>query len=114
MAITSEIIGKLGGRVEAIPVSISTDVTGEHVLAEIEVPAGERVLVSLVGNFSSTQTAGRRPDFMIGGERSGTYAQSGSYGSASGVLEVSGNVSLYMTSGVGTTAFSGHVYTVKM
>ena len=114
MAITSEIIGKLGGRVEEVPVSISTDVTGEHVLTEIEVPAGERVLVSLVGNFSSQQAVGRRPDFMIGGERSATQAQSGSYGSASGVLEVSGNVSLYMTSGIGTTAFSGHVYTVKM
>ena len=115
MAITSEIIGKLGGaEVEVIPVSISAMTEGEHVLASIEVPAGERVLVSLVGNFSSTQLDSRRPDFMIGGERSGTYPKSGNYGSASGVLEASGNASLYMTSGTGTTAFTGHVYTVKM
>ena len=60
MAITSEIIGKLGGAdVESVPVSISPNETGEHVLAEIEVPAGERVLVSLVGNFSSQQSVNR-------------------------------------------------------
>lgn len=115
MSISSEVLGRLGGAdVEVTPVSISTDVTGEHVLKSIDVPAGERILVSLAGNFTSTQTLQRRPDFMLGGKRSATQAQSGNYGSASGILEENGNVSLYMTSSIGTTAFTGHVYTVKL
>ena len=62
MAITSEIIGKLGGaEVESVPVSMSgnggsSNSPYKHLLTRVEVPAGKQVLVGVVGKFTSTQT----------------------------------------------------------
>ena len=51
MAITSEIIGKLGGRVEEVPVSgTASGVSGsEEILHTVEVPEGETWLVAAIG-----------------------------------------------------------------
>ena len=68
MAITSEIIGKLGGRVESVPVSMSgSGRDTKHLLTRVEVPAGKQVLVAVVGTFTTTQSSNGRPDFDIGG-----------------------------------------------
>ena len=67
MAITSEIIGKLGGRVESVPVSMSGGGRDtKYLLTRVEVPAGKQVLVAVVGKFTSTQSSNGRPDFDIG------------------------------------------------
>src|SRR5699024_5914345 len=58
LAITREIIGKLGGRVESVPVSMSGSGSGtKHLLTRVEVPAGKQVLVGVVGKFTSTQAS---------------------------------------------------------
>ena len=48
MAITSEIIGKLGGRVEEAPVAGREITAANTPIHTIEVPAGKQVLVTFI------------------------------------------------------------------
>ena len=118
MAITSEIIGKLGGaEVESVPVSMSgnggsNNSPYKHLLTRVEVPAGKQVLVGVVGKFTSTQTGSARPDFDIGGFVS--YASTDTNAHASAVLTKSGDVNVITKSTLGTSTFVGTVYTAEM
>src|SRR5699024_2594312 len=52
LAITSEIIGKLGGRVEEATVA-GRDITSSNtVVHTVEVPPGKQVLATFIGRFS--------------------------------------------------------------
>ena len=116
MAITSEIIGKLGGAdVESVPVSMSGNGTGtKHLLTSVEVPAGKQVLVAVVGTFTTTQPGNGRPDFDIGGFVSYASTSTNAHASASAVLTQSGDVNVITRTAIGTSTFAGTVYTVKM
>ena len=119
MAITSEIIGKLGGRVESVPVSMSgnggsSSSPYKHLLTRVEVPSGKQVLVGVVGKFTSTQSTVNRPDFGIGGFVSYASSDTNAHASASAVLSQSGDVNVLTRSGVGTSTFVGTVYTTEM
>ena len=119
MAITSEIIGKLGGRVESVPVSMSgnggsSNSPYKHLLTRVEVPAGKQVLVGVVGKFTSAQTQSGRPDFDIGGFVSYASTDVNAHASASAVLTQSGDVNVITKSTLGTSTFVGTVYTVEM
>ena len=115
MAITSEIVGKLGGRVESVPVSMSGSGSGtKHLLTRVEVPAGKQVLVAVAGKFTSTQAGSGRPDFDIGGFVSYASIDTNAHASASAVLTQSGDVNVTTKSSVGTSTFVGTVYTAEM
>ena len=116
MAITSEIIGKLGGAgVESVPASMSGSGNGtKHLLTRVEVPAGKQVLVAVVGKFTATQTSSGRPDFDIGGFVSYASTDVNAHASASAVLTKSGDVNVITRSNIGTSTFVGTVYTAEM
>ena len=116
MAITSEIIGKLGGAdVESVPVSMSGSGNGtKHLLTRVEVPAGKQVLVAVAGKFTSTQTPNVRPNFDIGGFVSYASTDTNAHASASAVLAKSGDVNVITRSNIGTSTFVGTVYTAEM
>src|SRR5699024_8430407 len=114
VAITSEIIGKLGGAdVEVTPVegAASGSSGSSAVITTIDIPAGEQWLVAAVGtmtNASSSQS--NWAQIEIGGAKS---ALDGSGGFAD---VATGSVSIRMRRNriSGSDSFAGHVYTVKM
>ena len=114
MAITSEIIGKLGGAgVEVIPVegAASGDKGSSEVLATIDVPAGEQWLVAAVGtmtNNSSVQSNWARIE--IGGAKSVLDGPGGFADVATGSV----SIRLVRNRSAGSDSFTGHVYTVKL
>ena len=113
MAITSEIIGKLGGRVEETPVSgTASGGSGTSVvLATIDIPVGEQWLVAVVGtmtNNSSTQAYWAQIE--IGGAKSALDGPGGFADVATGVV----SIRLVRNRTTGSDSFTGHVYTVKM
>ena len=64
MAIISEIIGKLGGRVEVIPVeAVNSGGRGDTILHTVHVPDGESWLIAVIGDMSPASTvSGGAPD----------------------------------------------------
>ena len=114
MAITSEIIGKLGGAdVEVIPVegaaSGSRDST--EVLATIDVPAGETWLVAAIGQVTPGSVT-LYPRLHLGDEVS-TAASRGTNGLVTTATE-SISLSIERSTSNGTDSFTGNVYTVKL
>ena len=116
MAITSEIIGKLGGAgVDVIPVEgeASGGKGSSEVLATIDVPAGETWLVAAIGQTAAAaNTASFRPRLHLGDKLSNNNS-AGVHGLATTATE---STSLYIerNTSSGTDAFTGHVYTVKL
>ena len=113
MAITSEIIGKLGGRVEVMPVEVTaSDKSGTSVaLATIDIPAGEQWLVAAVGtmtNDSSSQS--NWAQIEIGGAKSALDGPGGFADVATGAV----SIRMVRSRTTGSDSFTGHVYTVKM
>ena len=114
MAITSEIIGRLGGAdVEVIPVEgAASGRTGSStVIATIDVPAGETWLVAAIGQVTPASTS-LPPRLQLGDEVS-TEAPRGTNGLATTATE-SISLSIRRATASGTDTFTGHVYTVKM
>ena len=117
MAITSEIIGKLGGAdLEVIPVEgeASGSSGSSEVLATIDVPAGETWLVAAIGQVTPGASGGPyRPDLHLGGASRPAAGSDGAHGLATIASEtVSFTIERNYSSGSDT--FAGHVYTVKM
>ena len=116
MAITSEIIGKLGGAdVKVIPVEgeASGPSGSAKVLATIDVPAGETWLVAAIGQVAPGGSISTQwPDFHLG-EVQTSRVPSGTHGLAT---TATGTISFSIKRGYssGTDTFTGHVYTVKM
>ena len=116
MAITSEIIGKLGGAdLEVMPVEGAASGTSgsSEVLATIDVPAGETWLVAAIGQVDPGATGTTsRPRLYLGDEVS-AVAPSGTQGLATTATEpISFTIERRTSSGADT--FTGHVYTVKL
>ena len=113
MAITSEIIGKLGGRVEVMPVegTASGSSGTSVVLATIDIPAGEQWLVAVVGtmtNYNSSQS--NWAQIEIGGAKSALDGPGGFADVATGSV----SIRLVRNRSAGSDSFAGHVYTVKL
>ena len=115
MAITSELIGKLGGAdVEVIPVS-ETLGTKPIVLRRVTVQSGEKVLVAAVG---SSPTMGSNdsywPGLQVGGMLSRPVER---YGTYSGVAAITQSTDVVLDRRGGTTNradFEGTIYIVKL
>ena len=117
MAITSEIIGKLGGGdVEVTPVEgAASGLTGTaEVLSTIEMPPGETWLVAVVGQLSAaSSSSGTSPVLHLGDQTTNGYTASGYFSMATlgtGVVRFQ----IQRNRSSGTDSFTGHVYTVKM
>src|SRR5699024_7359017 len=112
LAITSEIIGKLGGRVEATPVSSAiSGVSTKEILHTVEIPPGETWLVAVIGNGTSgTEVGSNMPRIAIGDTR---VPQSTGHFASATIMTESGDVVLESNSKYDSD-FTGHVYTVKM
>ena len=117
MAITSEIIGKLGGAdVEVTPVegAASGSSGSSAVIATIDIPAGETWLVAAIGQKtagSSFDTS--QPEFHLGNVKMPTK---GSYETCAIATTAAGTISFRIkrNNSSGTDSFTGHVYTAKM
>ena len=116
MAITSEIIGKLGGAdVEVIPVegAVSGPNGSSKVIATIDIPAGETWLVAVIGQMvAASTTSGFLPQLHLGDEVS-SGKSFGAQGLATTATEPI-SLSIKRNAGNGSDAFTGHVYTVKL
>ena len=117
MAITSEIIGKLGGaEVEQIPVEVAASggSGSEVILHTIEVPVGETWLVAVYGNLNGAYSDNyASPQIYIGDTKLNQRATNGIQSLAhvgTGTIDVK----LRRNTGNGSDSFTGHVYTVKM
>ena len=115
MAITSEIIGKLGGRVEEATVE-GRDITASNVVVHtVEVPAGKQVMVSFIGRFSKTPSnANYWPVLRLGTSESTTGSTSRDV-AVSAILAESGSLTISAGSGaLSATLTGGTVYTAEM
>ena len=115
MAITSEIIGKLGGRVEEATVA-GRDITASNVVVHtVEVPAGKQVMVSFIGRFSKAPSgAASWPVLRLGTSESTTGSTSRDV-AISAILTESGNLTISGGSGaLSATLSGGMVYTAEM
>ena len=117
MAITSEIIGKLGGAdVEVTPVSetASGNQNSEVVMHTVEVPEGETWLVAVYGNLNGAYSDNyASPQIYIGDTKLNQRATNGIQSLAhvgTGTI----NVELRRNTGNGSDSFTGHVYAVKI
>ena len=116
MAITSEIIGKLGGAgVEVIPVEgeASGPSGSSTVIATIDVPAGETWLVAVIGQLAvGASGPSQLPELHLGDVNS-TRAPSGTHGlatTATGTI----SFSIRRSYSYNSDSFTGHVYAVKL
>ena len=117
MAITSEIIGKLGGGadVEVATVAGREITTSNTVVHTVEVPPGKSLLVGFVCRFSKiATTSGNWPEMKIGNtavkcER--TYTDAG----ISAVITETSDITISAGNGnIGATLTGGTVYTAEM
>ena len=116
MAITSEIIGRLGGAdVEVIPVEgeASGSKGSTKVLATIDIPAGETWLVAAIGQTTAHTSSTFHPDLHLGGVSKPAAGPGGTHGLATTATE-SISFSIRRNYSSGADSFTGHVYTVKL
>ena len=118
MAITSEIIGKLGGAdVEVIPVegAASGSSGSSTALATIDVPAGETWLVAAIGQITAAAPSfdSYRPSLHLGGVGKSKVEPDGTHGLATTATEPI-SLSIKRATSSGVDSFTGHVYTVKL
>ena len=117
MAITSELVGKLGGAdVKAIPVSVTA--TGgkdsEEVLTTINVPPGETWLVVVYGNLDNKIDNGYSSSRLYIGD---TLLHERSISGINSLAHIgTGTIEVGLRRSVagGSDSFTGHVYAVKV
>ena len=116
MAITSEIIGKLGGaEVESVEVAGATTTGSNITLHTVEVADGEEVLAVFIGRFSKLPSlANNTATLSLGGSTS-TASVANRDTAVAAVITKTSNVVLYGAAGVNaSTLAGGTVYTVEM
>src|SRR5699024_914504 len=116
MAITSEIIGKLGGaEVESVEVAGATTAGSNIALHTVEVADGEEVLAVFIGRFSELpKTTNAKATLSIGGSRvraDATYQAT----AVAAVITKSSHIGLHGAASLqASTLAGGTVYTVKL
>ena len=117
MAITSEIIGKLGGAgVEVIPAegTASGRRATSETLATIDVPAGETWLVAAIGQVTAgSSVSSSLPELHLGGVSRSKAGPGETHGLATTATETV-NFTIERNSRTGSDTFTGHVYAVKL
>ena len=121
MAITSELIGKLGGAdVETRVVSMkgsggSSRKPKKWLLTEVEVPPGQTLLVTVLGSWLELPNTVNPPHFTVGTTKSPAFNTSQDKDtSGGGLLNESGSVILNTTDSINAVEFVGVVYIVKL
>lgn len=115
MAITSGLLGKLGGAdVEVTPVEMtgSGDRYSDELIHTVEVPAGETWMIAMQGYLHVTAAGSMSPQLMIGTTISPRRTPSGTKGLAhigTGTIEIK-----VRRNGGRSDTFTGHVYTFKL
>ena len=116
MAITSEIIGKLGGAdVESYPVSVPEN-QPDTLLRAVTVPAGKRYLVAAEGHCPKMSgTVGYKPTLYIGSVKSMPVSRDSQF-SVMAIVESSVEVRFdtYSTSSTLNSSFEGTVYVLEL
>ena len=113
MAITSEIIGKLGGRVEEAPVSgtVSGGSGTTTLMTTITVPAGKTWLVAVIGTATTSATGlSGYPEIVIGNTRAAFSGAGGVSALVTGTVEIR----LRRNYTISSDSFAGTVYTAEM
>ena len=114
MAITSEIIGKLGGAdVEEAPVSgtVSGSSGTTTLMTTITVPDGKTWLVAVIGTATTPATGlNGYPEIVIGN----TGAAFNGVGGASALVTGTVEIRLRRNWALGSDSFTGTVYTAEM
>ena len=116
MAITSEIIGKLGGaEVESVEVA-GADTNGSNItLHTVEVADGEEVLAVFIGRFSKLPSSERSMATLSLGDSIVRVNTTSRDTAVAAVITETSNVVLHGATGVSaSTLAGGTVYTVKM
>ena len=117
MAITSEIIGKLGGAdVQSFPVEGSATGSGAvTVLHIVEVPAGETWLVAVAGELqgpANSNQSSSQPHIRLGETTCSGVPRTTPFGISAVITETT---AIELVSNHPTdSSFTGHVYTVKL
>ena len=114
MAITSELLGKLGGAdVETIPVSVPE---GDHLLCSLDLEEDKTYLVGVTGVSSDAPSVIYAPTIYIGNSISGYGRNENDKWSVAGI--VSGPVKVRLDSrsstGVNAANFDGVVFVVDI
>ena len=117
MAITSELLGKLGGAdVEVIPVSgtASGGSGSVEVLATIEIPPGETWAIAVIGEMDpGYTTTSAAPYLMLGSV--GTYRyNTQNHMTVAGVHSETVEAAIKRSYHNRTDSFTGHAYIVKL
>ena len=114
MAITSEIIGKLGGAgVEESPVSgeVSGGSGTSTLMTTITIPEGKTWLVSVIGTATAANPSlASYPEIAIGNTR----AAFNGVGGVSALVTGTVRIRLYRNFGLRSDLFTGTVYTAEM
>ena len=114
MAITSEIIGKLGGGdLESYPVSVPEN-QPDTLLRTVTVPAGKRYLVAAEGHCPR-QSVSNKPTLYIGNVKSQPAERYGRFG-VMAIVESSVEVRFdtYATTSTHNASFEGAVYVLEL
>ena len=116
MAITSEIIGKLGGAdVQSFPVSVPED-RPDTLLHAVTVPAGKRFLVAAEGYCPrETSSAANKPTLYVGDVKSSPSVRYGRF-SVMNIVEqdVEVRFDTFSNSSINNSSFEGTVYVLEL
>ena len=114
MAITSELLGKLGGAdVETIPVSAPA---GDHLLCSLDLEEGKTYLVGVVGASSKAPGITYAPTIRIGDSIQGFGRSANNKFAVAGIVSgpVEINLDSRSSSGVNSANFDGVVFVVDI
>ena len=116
MAITSEIIGKLGGGdLESYPVSVPEN-RPDTLLRAVTVPAGKRFLVAAEGYCpKETNSQSNKPTLYVGDVKSSPSVRYGRFG-VMAIVEQDTEVRFdtYANAGLNNSSFEGTVYVLEL
>ena len=117
MAITSEIIGKLGGgaEMEEYPVSVPEN-RPDTLLRAVTVPAGKKFLVAAAGHSPKmASSASAKPTLYIGDVKSQPAERYGRFGVMNIVeQDVEVRFDTYANSAINNSSFEGTVYVLEL
>ena len=116
MAITSEIIGKLGGGdLESYPVSVPEN-RPDTLLRAVTVPAGKKFLVAAEGYCPKEASSSQfRPTLYVGDVKSSPSVRYGRFGvMAIAEQDVKVRFDTSSTSGINNSSFEGTVYVLEL
>ena len=115
MAITSEIIGKLGGaEVESYPVSVPEN-RPDTLLHAVTVPAGKQYLVAAEGYCPTEAGNNYKPTLYVGTAKSRPAVKNGRFGVVAIVeQDVEVRFAPHSSSGVNNSSFEGTVYVLEL